>query len=399
MTTPRKKLIAGLLISVPVTLMSLFALDRTLAIINPVSASIRFANPPHITTTQTSIEFSCKFQTNSDGFRDDPFPRSKKPGEVRIFAAGDSFVEGYGVEADQRFTSLLRDTLSSAKQPVTILNGGLTGTGPSTYSYAITKAGLIYDPDVVLMCIYANDLMDTPIQPPTEPEQSFIRKIPRLAFPQICYHIVKISRYREYRRKMVTRDFIQTICKEAEKKGVPDERVEAWLKNLPQELVSAVNQNLFNGSILSYGLLNPSYWKDSLDMPGTIPEEHWLSLRNIILQLQKTASKKNARLGVVFLPCVFQYDPESHSPDNPWIRAGSVINSDWLTNNTPFQNKLADLTRTNNIPFLDLTPAFRTACTTNHNLSWKLDGHWTPQGHALAAKTLEPWIREQFLTR
>lgn len=89
---------------------------------------------------------------NSDGFRDVLEVRGADE-RPRIQILGDSFVFGEGVEAEERFSDVLRRLLPDHR----INNLGMTGWGPDLMLRALESVGLEAEPDLVILCIYTDD--------------------------------------------------------------------------------------------------------------------------------------------------------------------------------------------------------------------------------------------------
>jgi lysophospholipase L1-like esterase len=92
---------------------------------------------------------------NRDGYRGPLVPRERQPGRSRIVVLGDSVVEGWGVEVDQRFTSLLATRLGPGYE---VVNLGVRGYGLLQELEYLKVKGLHYAPDHVLFGITYNDL-------------------------------------------------------------------------------------------------------------------------------------------------------------------------------------------------------------------------------------------------
>jgi lysophospholipase L1-like esterase len=91
---------------------------------------------------------------NSLGLRDIEHDRTPKP---TIMFVGDSFVWGYDVEADDRFTELLRPRLPAFR----VVNAGIMGYGTDQEYLLLQRLWSKVDPDVVvLMFCVTNDRAD-----------------------------------------------------------------------------------------------------------------------------------------------------------------------------------------------------------------------------------------------
>jgi hypothetical protein len=99
--------------------------------------------------------FSISMKSNSYGFRDKE--RKKSSSQKRVVVLGDSFVEGYGVEQQRRFTDLLEQ-----RTGIPHLNFGISGNfGSTQYWQAYEHVASEFDHDAVIVCLLpANDFID-----------------------------------------------------------------------------------------------------------------------------------------------------------------------------------------------------------------------------------------------
>lgn len=98
---------------------------------------------------------------NADGFRDDPFPGPRRPGEFRVVVVGDSVTAGHSVEMADAFAQLLERRLA-ARPPAgasraTVLNLGVFGYATRQELRLLETRGLAYEPDLVILAYHLND--------------------------------------------------------------------------------------------------------------------------------------------------------------------------------------------------------------------------------------------------
>jgi len=98
-----------------------------------------------------SDDFDVTIAINAQGFRDEPF--GAPTGRPRIVALGDSLTFGWGVEAEQGFTTRLEE-LTGAE----VLNLGVSGYGTDQELLLWERVGRGLAPRVVLLTVCANDL-------------------------------------------------------------------------------------------------------------------------------------------------------------------------------------------------------------------------------------------------
>ncbi len=347
-------------------------LDRFLGLLHLPSA---FANPPLFREVRDNLEFKVRFETNSQGLRYREIPLAKPAGRRRTLVLGDSFVEGVGVEGEQTFSSLLERDASRSGKPAEYINGGLSGAGPKQYRDLFLEVGLRYQPDAVLLCVYANDLVDTV-------PRSFIgdagRTVARLLWPN-AYNL---------------------LCRGLASRAVAGQsrafkRIEAaaYRSGVPKALVAAAMAGRFNASILAHGLFQPDYWGQSLDLTGPQAERRWAAMSGYLGEVLAECRRRGIAVRVVFIPAQFQYSPESHLPSNPWIAAGARVERRWLSGDCELVKRLRAWSTSQETAFLDLTPPLRRAASSGVRIDYPLDGHWAAAGHAAVAAALTAWLQ------
>jgi hypothetical protein len=106
-------------------------------------------------------EYDVHLRYNRHGFRDEELPPAKGNGELRMLCLGDSFVEGVGVEVEDRFCDVAERELARRRGgPVVAINAGQMATGPSEYFHNLVDFGVALEPDLVIVAIFAgNDFM------------------------------------------------------------------------------------------------------------------------------------------------------------------------------------------------------------------------------------------------
>jgi len=106
---------------------------------------------------------------NDNGFRDTVHTTEKAPGVVRILGLGDSFMFGWGVQADEIFLKRLETRLKGrVDRSVETINAGVPGWGLNQYYLFLKQAGMQLSPDLVVIAYFADDLSGPPqdsIQP------------------------------------------------------------------------------------------------------------------------------------------------------------------------------------------------------------------------------------------
>lgn len=97
-------------------------------------------------------------QTNSRGLRDREHTYEKPANTFRIVVLGDSFVFGSGgVPAESRFT----DLLEKRDPHLEVINLGVPGYSTDQEYLILKTEGLLYHPDLVVMCMFVNDFRES----------------------------------------------------------------------------------------------------------------------------------------------------------------------------------------------------------------------------------------------
>ncbi|MEA3489174.1 MAG: SGNH/GDSL hydrolase family protein [Candidatus Omnitrophota bacterium] len=105
-------------------------------------------------------EWNVPYEINSHGLRDREYSPEKREGVYRILALGDSFTEGYGVEAGDAFIKLLEKKLNLAGGGYEVINCGIASYSPLLEYLFLKEKGLGLDPDMVVLFYDFGDLKD-----------------------------------------------------------------------------------------------------------------------------------------------------------------------------------------------------------------------------------------------
>lgn len=393
-----KRFIFGVIIVMALFAVTILA-DRFLGLMGYLDrVEFQWIYRPNYRVIKRSIgEYEHAFRTNSQGIRYGEIPLAKSSAdERRILVVGDSFVEGEGVQEEETFSSLLESRCSVPEKPIRFINAGMIGAGPLQYMLALDKLAEKYDIDGVLLCIYANDLHDMSDDPGFEAElqKGRLRYYLYYLYPRIYTLAQKVKHnYEKASYGSKERDIVRQVLREARRRGVNEEKIQAWQDSLPAELVAAANRYEYNGSILAAGLLRPDLFVISLDIDTASAAQRWRNMNKVLDHIIKRCRQMNMDLAVVFIPAPFQHDPDFHRTRNIWKRVGVNIRKDWLARTTELQKRMGKWAGANHVRYLDLTPEFRRAEKLYQgNINYPLDHHWTPLGHRVAAKAIAGWL-------
>lgn len=118
-------------------------------------------NLPGAEYRHKSPDVDIQFRINSQGMRADrDFAYEKPPGKLRILSLGDSFTIGYEVELEECFSSVMERELIAMGYDVEVINAGVSGYSTAEECLYLERELIKYDPDLVLVSYYSNDVRD-----------------------------------------------------------------------------------------------------------------------------------------------------------------------------------------------------------------------------------------------
>jgi lysophospholipase L1-like esterase len=370
----------------------------------PDKIPLRVAHPADYSESRKTGEFEYEFNTNDEGLRYRTLPLENTSGEFRVFVVGDSFTEGVGVNNGERFTNLLEQESRQSDTPMLFINGGLAGTGPLEHGRMYLHVGRKYQPDGLLITVYANDVTNTFAHLKMEwlygemsidEDSANDKPLLEQYFPHLLTLLFMTGEKTSLPAERTPINFAKALENEAREREIPQARIDAMIAALPAELVTDVNQGVFNGSILGNAVTNPRYWADSLDIDTAMARKKWHNVKSLLTETISRARSDGLQVAVLYIPTRYQYVPESHDKTNPQVKAGVEIRRHWLTETSELQNRLASLMDEMHLPFLDLTTRLREANRNGLDVTYKSDGHWNPLGHKLAADEISEWLTSE----
>ncbi|MCC6578876.1 MAG: hypothetical protein IT440_00410 [Phycisphaeraceae bacterium] len=96
-------------------------------------------------------------QMNDEGFRGQPVPLAKQPGEMRILALGDSVTFGTAMPVSATWPArLAEDWRQSQAQPVSVINAAIPGSTVRQMTYAYERKWRNWKPAAVAIMVTAN---------------------------------------------------------------------------------------------------------------------------------------------------------------------------------------------------------------------------------------------------
>jgi len=282
------------------------------------------------------------YEYDRNGFRNRPDPHA-----ADVVVIGDSFVEGWGVTADQLVTSRLAADLHRG-----VVNLGQSWYGPQQELEVLRRYGLPLHPRVCVWAFFeGNDLQDVeryqwalPIWPElSRRNHSFVlRSFTRNAL----YALRRLGRTREGGDATGTLAYPHGTFRESDGRDVRMYFEYAAHRLSPREIAD-------------------------LDV-----------VRRVLGEAGRLCERQGARLLVVFVP-----SKDRVYLDRTRFAAGAAPRH-WVRNDLPERLAAAVRQADPEAGFLDLTPVLRQRASRGEVLYFLQDSHWSPQGHAAAADAI-----------
>jgi len=334
-------------------------------------------------------EYDRTLRINAKGLRGPEVPYEKPPSEFRLLYVGDSAVKALQVPFEQTAHQRAQALLRAAGAPVTVIGAGEAGWGTDQEYRYYRHEGRRYGPDLVICQLVMNDvannargsfrgmngfrqmfslrdgeLVEKPLDPWPSPWFEYAAAVHR--------HLLLRSRLYKLLR-------------------------DVWHGEGPAAVAQLVQDQLYD--------------PDARTAPGREPhpqlyiyrdpytqryESAWRLTEALLVEWRDAVERDGARFALVSLPAVWAVE------DAEWQR----IPRDFPQLASEFARwdrdkpdaRLQRIAERNAIPYLSLTDAFRAhAATGGAPLYGHKDPHPTAAGHALAARVLVPWLREQGL--
>ena len=327
---------------------------------------------PHVVVWRRTSEFVAEERINSRGLRERELPYEKPADARRVLVLGDSFVEAVQVEAGLTLTAHLESLLHRDGSPTEVINAGVGGFGTAQEWLFFREEGHRYQPDLVLLVFYlGNDVrnnshkLDNDARLRTEPYFT--------VGPDGSPKPVDLSS-RRARAADGAGDGLKRILRTSvlynvfetgvlEKFGSDPDAEEgyAWSKN----------ERVFQAR----------YSKDW--------EEAWETTEALLAALAREVQARNARLVLIAAPSDLQVRPAD------WERLLRENNLPPKDFDLEKPNRLlAEIGRRLGVPVVDLLPELRRAEPDSRDgLFFRQNRHWTPEGHAVAARIIHAELR------
>lgn len=349
---------------------------------------------PNAEARYTTTEYDVEVKINSRGLRGPELGYEKTEGVYRVLVLGDSFTEGYTVDAETVFVEVMgRELNEVSERRVEAINGGTGGYSTDQELLFYRSEGQKYEPDLVLLMFVGNDpwfnaqgsypraakplfrpedgrlvLTNTPLPEPPPPDETPVKQAPKTGLNRIKSAIAQRSALYQFARDRVKGT--HWLHSAAIRVGLVDPLEEGSLRiEMPDEWLVYRKQML--------------------------PEVRaaWDLTEAILRTLRDDVEEAGAELLVVNIPPAFDLNSKRWGDT---IRTYGVSDVEWSPSTVT--QELIRLCRNNDIELLDLTDDFAAGVEAGRDRSdpfyFRFDGHWTANGHVFAGEVLARYVAE-----
>lgn len=317
-------------------------------------------------------EFTTQVQISPLGLRDPRVGYARPPNVYRILVVGDSFVEGVQVNAADTVSARLETSLQGTDgKRVEALNLGVAGYGTGQEMLLFEQEGLKYDPQLLVLVVFlGNDIGDNAYRPDSRRETP----TPRPSFELSGDNGVRVVAGTMPERPRDLRQSLRECCLlyNVFETGVLLKLADGPVRDQPETEADAryLVRDLYQ--------LEP----DSETLRG------WRVTERVLGRLRDHSGAAHVRFVIVGVPDALALSGVA------WEErmGGSRASSGRFAPDAP-NRRLGEIAARLGVPYVDLFPVFSREIQ-HQALYFPIDSHWTPAGHALAARAIEQKLLE-----
>jgi hypothetical protein len=329
--------------------------------------SLGWRHRPESTGRMRTPEFDVEYQIDAGGLRvetEASQPGVSKGSTPRIALYGDSFAEGWGVEARQSLSGQLRTLLQHDHPGVSVSNLGVAGYGTDQQLLLHMQVGRRLSSQIVLVLFYGNDLWNNASRRGIGVERGG--------------------------KPFFTLDSTGTLRLQ----GVPVRRDPAWDRDaglmtslLRRWHVPALLAGVLRRDEISSGQ-HDAYYAGLYGRDAPKYAQQWQLTCRLLSRFRDIVEAQGGFFAVVYAPAIVQIETEN------WERKRKRFALDGSYDLMKPNHILSGWARQQGVHFLDLYPAFLQEHLAGGRLYFK-DSHWRPEGHRLAAIETRDFLRRQ----
>ena len=340
-------------------------------------AALGWDKPPGALGQVRRPEFEVTLSINSRGLRGPERDYAKPAGTRRVLILGDSFAEGYYVEEPATARAVLEAILRDRCGAYEVLNGGTIAYSTDQEYLFYLLEGERYQPDLVLLFFYYNDLFynSSPVGPGGEPKPYFVVEAGQ---PVLRNSPVPMLKQGQLNRQQPGR-------------SAP----KPWRGSIALRLLSnrTVDSSPSLHRVLArVGLVEPVSAEPPRELwpygPGHRQEvdEMWLRTAALLQALRDATRSRGADFAVLYVPVRFEVNDEVWELTRRRYRWGPR----W--DRFAVFDRLKAVCERLGVPLTDPREALRRAESSGRPAYDTRDVHWTDVGNAVAAHALLPLV-------
>lgn len=335
---------------------------------------------PGAQATIRAAEYTVDLRINQYGLRGPGYAPEPAPDTRRVLLLGDSFVEGYTVGDDETVARVLETLLArETAQPVQVINAGTAGYSTDQEFLYFVRDGWRYDPDVVVLFLYVNDVAFNVRGDYWRGHKPYFA----LTDTGLTLRGVPVP----------VRDSLENPFEVTGGRGVVGlvRRADAWL-GLRSSLYGLVRTAIRDSPLLSgitirmgFGAVPGEFlpWKIE---PDPDLARAWAVTRGILAALHAEVERRGSRLVVFWIPARPAVYPED------WDRTSRkyAMDEGWSPeqDGAVLDGICRELALTCIVDAETFRRIARARPTGETPLYFPRDGHWTREGHRVAAELL-----------
>lgn len=323
----------------------------------------------NISSEMVSDEYRINVQYNAEGWRSASRGFNKPPNVFRIVVLGDSFVDGYTIPVQDRFTEVLEANLKSQAE---VINLGVAGYSTDQELLLLEQEGWKYAPDLVVLAFYYNDVWGngsryfsestTTQKPVFLPDAGGNLSLGNVPVPYSAPALQDRFRLYGLVRTAVKRN--RLLYAATVKAGLADSTLPDHSRPSPTGAAGGAEE---------FAVYH------STETPELARE--WSITQALLRKMKQEVEQHNAHLMILYVPTRIELLPAEWS--------GAHLPQDY--DHSVVVQRLVKICQAENIPYLD--PSNRFTSVGADRLYYPRDPHWNATGHQVVGETLAEYLR------
>lgn len=309
---------------------------------------------------------------NLYGFRDSDWYLK---GEDRVMFIGDSFVEGFMAADDETIPRGFETASEHDANPIKTINLGTGAGGVDDYLSLIADAVPIFQPDTVVLVLYANDF-----GPNTASASSFGQgTVPvrtKTHLPRFYTVLLKLAQGDSVATRWSKKPFPFLPKSESARSPLHDEKFAAHVSEfVSPAILDSMNQGRFNPFVINEHTNYEAFLSRPVDMA------------NVIEHTKRFVESNGSKLMVVHIPYKGQvsdhyldYVKEYDENKQP----ASLMSDDYQVH----AKSLRDACDQFDVPFLDMTGTLRQREANGERMYWDYDEHMRATAYLMTGEEI-----------